>query len=226
MSGPFPEYDQNGHGDQNGGFDEAGGTCEGRTFPGEAEWLSLPPPPIAPDFAERTLAALREQAGDGGDLPLPRELLAAHRAPEPSREFAARTLQALADDRAARWRELLARHVAPEPSPEFVARTLAALARDDGERAPAHPRAIVPRRRWTWPLLLVAAALMFAVALYEPPPAPLELRIARQVRPEFAHAYAVSPLPAVLAALDRQADPLALPNSGPDGFWLLQRRDR
>jgi len=213
-------------------FDEGAGTFEGRHFPSETEWLSLPGPPITADFVERTMAALREgpawhengSAGEAGD-PVTADLLAAFAAPPPTRDFAARTLRALQDDRAARWRELLARYVAPDPSPDFVARTLAALARPADT---ADPRPL-PRRTagvWAWPLLMLAALAAVVVLLQEPIRAPVELRIAEQVRPALAHAYAASPLPAVLAEIDRQQDPDALPNGEADGMWLLQRRPR
>jgi len=206
------------------GFDEAAGTFEGRPFPSEAEWLDLPAPPITDDFAARTILALRAAGNEAGDDPLTPELLAAFAAPEPSRGFAATTLRAVQDDRLARWRELLARYVAPDPSPDFVARTLRALARTGADEP--HPAPRTGARAWTWPLLAIAAAAALFVLLQRPGQPPVELRIAQQVRPAYAYAYASSPLPAVLAVLARQADPSALPNGGADGLWLLQRRDR
>jgi hypothetical protein len=214
------------------GFDEAAGTFEGRTFPSEAEWLALPSPPISGDFVERTVAAIQDDRGaapaNGHDEaePLTPDLLAAFQAPSPTRDFATRTVRAVQEDRAARWRELLARYVAPDPSPDFVARTLAALARpaDTADPRPVRHRSAV--RAWTWPLLLAAAMASVLVLLHEPARAPVELRIAQQVRPALAHAYAASPLPAVLAEFDRQQDPDAPPNGEADGLWLLQRRNR
>ena len=230
-------------------FDEAAGTFEGRGFPSEAEWLSLPSPPISGDFVDRTIASLQEERAalqqdraaqrangrgapheDAGE-PLTPELLAAFEAPAPTRDFAARTLRAVQEDRTARWRELLSRYVAPDPSPDFVARTLAALARpaDTDDPRPVRHRGAQHRGAsgaWRWPLALVAAMAAVLVLLQEPARAPVELRIAQQVRPALAHAYAASPLPAVLAEFDRQQDPGAPPNGEADGLWLLRRRSR
>ena len=133
----------------------------GHPFPDEREWLDLPSPaelPIAADFVERTMRALRcdevvfdvSPAAEVADELTP-QVLAAHAAPPPSPDFVESTLRLVQKDRRDRWRELLARHVAPEPSPEFVAKTLAALA------AEQHTPARATRRAWTWPLLTLAA---------------------------------------------------------------------
>jgi len=217
-------------------FDETAGTFEGRAFPGEAEWLDLPVPPITADFVERTIAALSGEGLAGradsalratnGEDRLTPAVLAAFAAPAPSRDFVQRTLHAVQEQRRSRWQELLARHVAPDPSPDFVARTLAALARRDEQGDPHAAIRKHPLRLWIWPLLTIAAAAAVFLLLQRAPQPPIELRLAQQVRPAFAHAYASSPLPAVLAELDRRADPSAMPNGGADGIWLLQRRDR
>lgn len=237
MNGGETFRDGQGPFEEGGGFDEAAGTFEGRAFPSEAEWLSLPSPPITADFVDRTVAALHAggaeedtvldasaNAGEASDALTP-ERLAAFAAPAPTRDFAARTLRAVQADRTTHWRELLARYIAPDPSPDFVARTLAALLRRTDTVDP-RPMARQGRNRaWFSSLLLLAAAATVLVLLQEPPRAPVELRIAQQVRPALAHAYAASPLPAMLAGLDRQQDPDALPNGEADGMWLL-RRDR
>ena len=212
-------------------------------FPSEAEWLqqdcrglggpgNMAELEVSSDFVDRTLRALREgrgadaRASDGGaglpaELPaeLPGELLRAYAAPEPTVDFVARTLGALRADRLAHWRELLARYVAPEPSPEFVARTLSALT---AGRLPGETGAdrAVSRRR-AWPLLAIAAAALLWFLPWSSPRAPLELRVSRHEPAAFAHSYAPTPLPAVLASLSQAADPGALNDGGADGAWLL-----
>jgi len=195
-------------------------------FPSEAEWLDLPPPPIAPDFVARTVAAVLAAGNAAGPEGGPsREQLASFAPPEPSPDFVARTLQAVRQDRVRRWRELLARYVAPEPSPAFVARTLRALA--DRPVATGGTAAAARRRRWTGPLLAAAAAVVTAIWLLRAQTAPpLEARLAGAVRPAFAHGYAAASLPGLLAALERDADPAALPAGGADGTWLLLHRRR
>ena len=203
----------------------------GHPFPEEREWLDLPAPeglPIAADFVERTLRALRcdevvfdvSPAAEVVDDLTPR-LLAAHAAPPPSPDFVERTLRLVQRDRRDRWHELLARYVAPEPSPEFVAKTLAALAA--GRHTPA---AAAARRAWTWPLVTLAAAGLLWFVLRTPARPPIELRLAGAAPVAFAYSHAGTPLPAVLAAEQRAADPQALLDGGPDGAWLLLGRDR
>ncbi|HZN37705.1 MAG TPA: hypothetical protein VFD82_02820 [Planctomycetota bacterium] len=220
---------------------------DGHGFPSEAEWLQLGGPgpgstaelEVSNDFVDRTLRALRSRAaGDhAGESPgdasaeagtgLPAKLLRAYAAPEPTINFVTRTLTALRADRLAHWRELLARYVAPEPSPEFVARTLSALTagRRPGEagrgrysNAGGSVRAWLPR---AWPLLAIAAATLLWLLPWNPPMAPLELRVSRQEPAAFARSYAATPLPAVLATLNQAADPGALNDGGADGVWLL-----
>ncbi|HEX5052175.1 MAG TPA: hypothetical protein VFZ65_10415 [Planctomycetota bacterium] len=181
------------------------------------------------------------------DRCLPAAALRTFTAPEPSADFVASTLAMLRQDRRARWRELLARHVAPEPSPQFVARTLTALdAERDAAAAPVRgrqpasgsatsgsngPAAMAqrdaagtrgrPGRRWGWVLLTAAAATVLWVTFWRAAPDPIELRLANNEPDTFAHAYAASPLPAVLATLANTSDPYALPSGEADGVWLL-----
>ncbi len=209
----------------------------GLPFPSESEWLDLPAPPaeeltIAPDFVERTLQALAA-AGEGAPEPmLTADRLRAFAAPEPSPDFVADTLQALRQDKKARWRELLTRHIAPEPSPEFVARTLAALAADRevaAQRGAGGSDRITRLHRWrlaAWPLLAVAAAAAVWLLLRPAPQPPIELRFAQQEPAAFAQAWSPSPLAAVLEAQNRAQDPYALAEGGPDGTWLLLGADR
>lgn len=204
--------------------------CEGRPFPAEAEWLSLPPPPIVGDFVERTMRALAADLPDPLDaLPPSREQLAAYRAPAPSPIFVDATLRAIQRDRLARWRELLARHVAPEPSADFVARTLRALAAERGAAPAAATSRPKPafRRTGPWPLLLAAAGILVALWLRTPLRPSLEHSLAEAAPAGFASSYAAGPLPALLARFDRDESPRALPDDGPDGVWLLlHRRER
>ncbi|MBL8729274.1 MAG: hypothetical protein JNM25_12630 [Planctomycetes bacterium] len=208
----------------------------GVPFPSEGEWLDLPAPPadeltIAPDFVDRTLQAVA--AAPTAEQELDRPLLDAVRrrafaAPEPSPTFVDDTLAALRRDKTARWRELLTRHIAPEPSPQFVARTLAALAAERGVGAADGDR-IARLHRWrfaAWPLLAVAAAAMLWLLLSDRPQPPIELRFAQQEPAAFAHAYAATPMAAVLDARDRSFDPHALSAGGPDGTWLLLEAGR
>ncbi len=262
MMGPNkPERGNSDHGgDEFLDWNEIEGTFEGRSFPSESEWMNLPAPPIADDFVARTLAALRETArhetdqhgtnlrsdqpevategaAEGtvvGHLLTP-DLLAAFKAPEPSKDFVARTLQAVQDDRRSRWRDLLAKYVAPEPSPEFVARTLRALANDGNlsprpaARSGAHaPWGVVRSslsKPWFLSLMALAAALFVVVILQPTTPAPFEQRVADSARPSLASTYAANPLPAVLAALESSDDPEALPSGGASGMWLLLHRE-
>jgi hypothetical protein len=203
-----------------------------RPFPSEAEWLSLPMPPELPNefraapaaFVERVLDALREErALDAAiadeDRKLSRMLLPTHEAPAPTPDFVARTVAAVREDRRARWQQLLARHVAPEPTPQFVARTLAALAL---ERPHAAPRRRPSLRLVTTALLAAAAAVLFVLfGLTRPTVEPFELRIARTTSPAHAHAFAASPLAAVLHEQSRAADGDALLPASADGTWLL-----
>lgn len=200
-------------------FDAHDGTFEGRRFPDESEWLESELPAdleISADFVDRTVAAVRAPDAD---------TLANFEAPEPSSDFVDRTMAALQQDRRARWRELLARYVVPEPSREFVDRTLRAL--DVETMSPeAAPR---PSwlRTWTMPLLAAAAVLAVAFLLPREDHVALEVRAADSVPVAFGPAHAASPLPALLTAVDRADDPLALPNTGGDGIWLLlQRRQK
>lgn len=221
------------------GWDEARGTFEGRPFPSEAEWLSLPAPPVADDFVARTLAALQQdrqsrpaepaaaeaETDDGGGVAghlLTPDLLRHFAPPEPTTDFVARTLRAVQDDRRSRWRELLARHVAPEPTPEFVARTLRALAED--RSGPATVRRSWSLQRWLPPLLLAAATVTALVLLQSQPAAPLEQRLAAAARPSSTLAYAATPLAAVFGAAAAAAEPRALSSGGADGMWLLLHR--
>lgn len=212
----------------------------GVPFPGEHEWLELPDPPaadltIAPDFVDRTLRALAAAPGEDDALALPlfgEPLRRAFAPPPPSPTFVDDTMQALRRDRTQRWRELLSRHIAPEPSPQFVARTLAALAADRqgarlGGGAPGAGRPRLLRWRLAlWPLLAAAAVMLASVLLRDDPEVPLELRFARQEPAAFAHAYAATPMAAVLDARDRARDPTALAAGGPDATWLLLEADR
>jgi hypothetical protein len=176
-------------------------------------------------------------AADGaivGHLLTP-DILAAFKAPDPSKDFVARTLQAVQDDRRSRWRELLAKYVAPEPSSEFVVRTLRALANDAGParrnsaRATANNRWGVVRsslsRPWFLSLVALAAAVTVVVILQPSNPAPLEQRVADSARASLASTYSATPLPAVLASLELSQDPDSLPSGGPDGMWLLLHRE-
>lgn len=218
----------------------ADGAFPGHEFPSEAEWLSLPVPEIAADFVDRTLAARQadplahgDQAPDDaavhGDLDLAGHLLTphhlqAHTAPEPSADFVARTVRTVLADRQQRWREALAKYVAPEPSPAFVSKTLAALATDQPLRNPVPPARRSPV--WLWPLLAVAASVAAVLLLQERGPAPLEHRLAEAARPAWSVGYATSPLPAILAELERAEDPRSLPSGGADGLHLLLHRGR
>lgn len=191
---------------------------------------------VSNDFVDRTLRALGRStadahAGDGGPE-LPAGLLRAHAAPEPTIDFVTRAVAAVRADRLAHWRELLARYVAPEPSPQFVARTLSALTagRRPGESSGSDPatgqRADGPvrRRAWqrrVWPLLAIAAATWLWFQPWSSARAPLELRVSQREQAAFAHSYAATPLPAVLASLSQAADPSALNDGGADGVWLL-----
>lgn len=208
-----------------------------RPFPSESEWLDLPLPPAADfplrsrsEFVDGVLRAVRDEAQLDAQLlevdrELPRELLAAHAVPEPAPGFVARTLAAVRDDRRTHWHHLLARYVAPEPSPHFVARTLAALATLQPLAADpaAGPRAAGGSRlrRFAWPLLAAAAAVLLWNVLATAAPSPLELRITRNTPPAFAHADASSPLATVLAARSRTVEPDALAEASADGVWLL-----
>lgn len=246
--GQHPDEHPGAHAGERGaasGWDEARGTFEGRAFPNEAEWLSLPAPPVADDFVARTLAALQQDraaepaaasepaaadAGGGvaGHLLTP-DLLRHFAPPEPTADFVARTLRAVQDDRRTRWRELLARHVAPEPTPEFVARTLRALADDRPgpttvRRAGRWSLGRWSAARWLPPLLLAAATVAALVLLQARPAAPLEQRLAAAARPSSALAYAATPLAAVFGAAAEAAEPRALSSAGADGMWLLLHR--
>ena len=197
---------------------------EGRSFPDEGEWLELQlshdeeAELLSEDFVDRTMTALRD--------PGP-EALAAFAPPAPSPDFVARTVAALQTDRRERWRELLARYVAPEPSPEFVARTLRALSQGGLAEGAGATSAPAPSRQpsllRTWSLPLLAAAAVIAVLLWLPGEdgATLEIAATQSLPVALAPAYAASPLPALLVALDHDEDPYALPNSGGDGVWLL-----
>ena len=225
--------------DRNREPNEPEGTCEGRPFPSEAEWLELPPPPFAGDFVARTLAALRQDREPSADGPrdepaghlLSADQLAAFEVPEPSVDFVARTLRAVQEDRRARWQELLAKYVSPEPSPEFVARTLRALAADQprgvegGHGSPRRLRTLT--QRWWLPLLATVATIAASIAVlvrWSEPSPPFEQRLADASRPSFAHGYAASPLPAVLGNLAHDASPEALPTGGADGMWIRLHR--
>jgi hypothetical protein len=184
-------------------------------FPGEREWLLLPPPEVQPEFVDRTLARLRDArllrpASDDGAAgpPLPPELLAAHATPPPRRDFVARALERAQRDRAADLRRLLLRYETALPTADFVDRTLRAL------------RADAPRRRFVFPWrglgvpLLAAAALLF---LLRPQPDPDALRpFARAAAPALAVAYGPTVLGRLLAA---RAPADALPPV--DAAWLL-----
>jgi hypothetical protein len=206
----------------------------GHPFPGEHEWLDLPAPDqlrISADFVDRTMRALRcddvvYDLRPGAEDLLTPQLLAAHAPPPASADFVERTLALLHSDRRERWAHLLARYVAPEPSTEFVARTLAALEADRSAPGGEPRRRIGPRSTWSWPLLALAAAALFWFVLRTPAQPPIELRLALGAPAAFAHARAGTPLPAVLAAARREADPHALPDGAPDGAWLLLGRDR
>jgi hypothetical protein len=197
------------------------------TFPSETEWLSLPVPDIAADFVERTLAARQFElaAEDDGDVAghlLTHYHLQAHAAPEPSADFVARTVRSVFADRQQRWREALAKYVTPEPSPTFVSKTLAALAKD---HVPPVPALGARRSRLRlWPLLALAASVAIVLAIREPTRQPLEQRLAEAARPAWAVGYATSPLPAILATLERENDPGSLPSGGADGMHLLLHR--
>ncbi len=205
-----------------------------RPFPSEAEWLTLPLPDEAvrtglpsPGFVDAVADAIAADARLDRDLAqaglaLPRDLLATHTPPEPSPDFVARTLDAVNDDRRARWQRLLARHVAPGPSPFFVARTLAAL-RNDRE-APAASRPRVWRLGLAAALLAAAATVVFALWPGESSP-----RFERQLLAQpasFAHAVGTNALAPLLAWREGVADPTALPNVGADGLWLLREEAR
>lgn len=221
---------------------------DGHHFPSEAEWLQLGGPDtgnpdagntaeleVSNDFVDRTLRALGKSTADtpASDGPaLPAELLRAYTAPEPTVDFVTRAVAAVRADRLAHWRELLARYVAPEPSPQFVARTLSALTagrrpgEPSGSDAATGHRADGPvrRRAWqrrVWPLLAIAAATWLWFQPWSSPRVPLELRVSRHEAAAFAHSYAATPLPAVLASLSQAADPSALNDGGADGVWLL-----
>jgi len=231
-----------------------------RPFPPESEWLELSLPTYEQPthqqgsasstgdivggtaFVDRVLQALAaEQELDRQmqqlDRELPTELLQQFTVPAPSRQFADRTAQAMAEARRQRWQQLLARHVAPEPSPQFVARTLEALAADRGLSADGnrrHRRASVAQDgrahakvapRWSRGLLpLVAAAAAAAAIVWfavpRAPRLPLEQRLVATTSPAFAFRHGSSPLAAVLAEVADAAEPFALPAAGADGLWL------
>lgn len=193
----------------------------GVAFPHESEWLQLRLPADGPSidarFVDRTMHALREDAE-----PFAPGQLGAFAIPEPAHDFVARTLAAIQNDRSEQgdqgneWHDLFARHSAPEPSPEFVARTLDALRRD------ALPVAPPSATRWAWPLVAIAAgAAMWLAFGHRTATEPLELRLARSGSPAFSHAYAVTPLPAVLSLVARDDAPYALPDAVIDGPWIV-----
>jgi hypothetical protein len=262
MMGPNkPERGNSDHGgDEFLDWNEIEGTFEGRSFPSESEWMDLPAPPIADDFVARTLAALRETArhetdqhgtnlrsdqpevategaAEGtvvGHLLTP-DLLAAFKAPEPSKDFVARTLQAVQDDRRSRWRDLLAKYVAPEPSPEFVARTLRALA-NDGNLSPRPAARSGAHARWGHRAQFVVQTLVPVAdgpgggAVRRGDPAAHHAGPLRTTCRRFGAAVPGlhlrrQPLPAVLAALESSDDPEALPSGGASGMWLLLHRE-
>lgn len=212
----------------------------GVPFPSESEWLDADlPTDLADDFADddafvqRTMRSLRNEgladpaatpsepadheagipAANVGPEILRPEVLAAFRAPTPSPDFVARTLQALAKDRREGFRDLLARHTVPEPSRQFVERTLRALGE---ERRPRLPWA------WVWPVFAAAAAAIVWLVLQS---GGTTVDRDRSLQPRraspFAYSYSPSPLPAVLAAASRRADPEALPDASADGGWMF-----
>lgn len=175
-------------------------------FPTVDEWLTLPPPKVAPEFVDRTLARLRDVGlvaaapPDADAAPaLPPELLAHLPAPAPSPRFVERALQAVQQDRADRWRRLLLRYDAPVPTPDFVARTLAALRRE--------PTASAHRSRhgvWLWLATAAAAALLLVLRPGRPAAALRALLAELPATAAVAHSPAV--LSSLLAADDRAAD--------------------
>jgi hypothetical protein len=169
------------------------------------------------------------------DAALPADLLRELTAPAPSAGFVDVTMQRIQADRRHRWQALLARYVAPEPSPEFVSRTLRALARDDhGDPHDADPRGTSPqaqpaparpagwRNRTLFALAAAAAALL--AWLFSTPEArpPLERRLADRATAAAAHREATSPLAAMMAQIEHEAEPFALVDETADGIWLVR----
>jgi hypothetical protein len=201
-------------------------------FPGEDEWLLLPPPGIRPGFVDATLArvladAAERAVGDpeaaGTDAPeLPAGLLAAYAVPGPSRGLVDRIAGAVQRDRAESWRELLLQYETPEPSPEFVARTVRAL------RSGAPARSPLPFLRRTAMVTALAAAALIVVAVLwpQPPRGPQSLQAAalQEVPAASAAAYSPTPIAALVrASRTRRAglDAQALPAVPADGLVLV-----
>ncbi len=208
-----------------------------RAFPTADEWLALPPPKVAPEFVDRTLARLRDVGlvapapPDADAAPaLPPSLLAHLPAPAPSPRFVERALRAVQQDRADRWRRLLLRYDAPVPTPDFVARTLAALRREP--TASAHRS-----RHGVWLALATAAAAALLLVLRPGRPA----AALRALLAELPATAAVAHSPAVLSSLlaaddwvdgkanDRAADwrdggPLRAADGGRLWFELAEAR--
>jgi hypothetical protein len=194
-------------------------------FPGEAEWLTLEPPAVHPDFVATTLrlvmagAAPVDHDANLDEPVLPTEALRQFEPPPPSPAFVLRTLQALRSERQARWRALLLRYVVPVPSPDFVARTLAAL------RVPAGMS-----RRWRTAArlavgsLVTAAAILLAVALWgDRGPRGLDRAIAESLPELRASTWAPSALPALLVHVRARTEPEDLPAGEADGAFVLLR---
>lgn len=193
-----------------------------RAFPGEAEWLHLPPPPIDAGFTARTWQRIRADrgadAGSPADEPL-RRLLPAHQVPEPSPGFVAATLAAIQRDRAEVWRSLLLRYQTPTPSADFVQRTLRAL------QTAARPG---PRRRTLWLAAGLAAAAAVVLALVWPRPLPvrsLQEAALERVPPASAAAFSPTPMAGLLLARPAAAE-LALADLPIDGLMLVRRQAR
>lgn len=205
-----------------------------RRFPDLHQWhadlapkgnADLAVPPSA-DFVARTLAALADAgllaAPEGGrNQALTAAQLQAFAVPEPSPDFVAATMRAIAADHRQRLQSLLAKYIVPEPSPTFVQCTLQALAETSPALQRTHAR--VPLRRTAGILLAVAAALWLWFGVLAPSIPPVRTRDTTAVSPAFSHQRAESPLPAALGMLLAAADPDALPSGAPDGNWLLQQ---
>ncbi|MEO6595778.1 MAG: hypothetical protein ABIP94_13585 [Planctomycetota bacterium] len=198
-----------------------------RDLPTAALAAFTAPEPSA-DFVANTMGMLRQDRRARW-----RELLARHVAPEPSPEFVARTLTALAAERQTGAREFGAQEFG---AGEFGARPFGrGLDRSALRTEPTGASALAPHtgsgwrspaaRRWAWPLLTAAAVTLLWLTFWRPSGVPLELRLAQNEPATFAHAYAATPLPAVLARVADSADPYALPSGSADGVWLVLSRN-
>ncbi|MBK8976879.1 MAG: hypothetical protein IPM29_13250 [Planctomycetes bacterium] len=244
MNDPFGPSD--GAADDHRGADHQAADHQAADHQADAPWPSdeaCAAVPVAADFVERTLAAVRAdrqriaaEAAMLDQLPrdaelLDRALLDAFEVTAPAPGFVDATLAAVHADRLeratldAQVRALLDRYDVPSSSPDFVSRTLAALRVD---RSPLHlvaepesTPAPTPRARPAGWRLVAAAAVLLGLALWRPWQQGADAPTAPRTEIALGAALDFSPTPVATAwarAVERTPDTLRFE---PDDALLL-----